>query len=269
MRKSVFLCAILAITTGMQFFTGCKSKTGGNEAVTTDSVKFDSKDSLVDVKYCIEYVKTGPEALINSVNEYISEQLGDTYKGSMQSADSMINYYAKAEYDTMKSDQQAIGKVENEMHFCSIYKIKKAWETNKLITFSDEVYNYTGGAHGMSGNSGCTFRKSDGRRFGSEILKNTYDEGFTNLVKEGLKKYFSKATENKIESDDDLSDCLLDVKVYNIPMPQCPPFLTKEGVTFVYQQYEISAYAYGMPTFTIPYDKAKPYLIRAVRDLLN
>ena len=38
-----------------------------------------------------------------------------------------------------------------------------------------------------------------------------------------------------------------------IPLPAAAPYLSPDGVVFVYGQYEIGAYAIGMPTFTVPY----------------
>ena len=34
----------------------------------------------------------------------------------------------------------------------------------------------------------------------------------------------------------------------------------ENGVGFIYQQYEIAAYAMGMPNDTIPYERIKPFM---------
>ncbi|MBO6068986.1 MAG: DUF3298 domain-containing protein, partial [Bacteroidales bacterium] len=54
-----------------------------------------------------------------------------------------------------------------------------------------------------------------------------------------------------------------------IPFPVWTPSPTEDGLCFTYQQYEIAAYAMGMPSFVIPYDKVKPYLTPEALDLLN
>ena len=99
------------------------------------------------------------------------------------------------------------------------------------------------------------------------MLVHTTDKGFRELITDGLKGYFSRNGE-KVITDDQLNNQLLNVHVYNLPLPQNPPYLTKKGVTFVYEEYEIACYAAGIPTFTIPYNKIKPYLSRAVREAL-
>ena len=69
-----------------------------------------------------------------------------------------------------------------------------------------------GGAHGMGNMSGMTFRKSDGRRFGSEILKQSVygDTSFNTILKEGMKDYFQEF-DGKRMSDDELQsmNCFL------------------------------------------------------------
>ena len=48
--------------------------------------------------------------------------------------------------------------------------------------------------------------------------------------------------------------------VNNIPLPSAPPTFTRQGLSFVYQQYEIAPYAAGMINFNIPYKKILPFL---------
>ena len=42
--------------------------------------------------------------------------------------------------------------------------------------------------------------------------------------------------------------------------PVADPYMTEQGVHFLYQPYEIAPYAAGMPAFTISYEDIKPYL---------
>ena len=36
---------------------------------------------------------------------------------------------------------------------------------------------------------------------------------------------------------------------------------TADGLKFIYQQYEVTAYVDGMPEFTLTYDEVAPYLL--------
>ena len=51
-----------------------------------------------------------------------------------------------------------------------------------------------------------------------------------------------------------------EIKLINLPLPETEPWLTKEGLQLVYQQYEIGPYAVGMPTVQIPFTKLKSLL---------
>ena len=53
-----------------------------------------------------------------------------------------------------------------------------------------------------------------------------------------------------------------------LPMPVTPPLFGKDGIIVTYQQYEIAAYAAGMPSFVIPYNKAKGLLNQTGKALL-
>ena len=52
-----------------------------------------------------------------------------------------------------------------------------------------------------------------------------------------------------------------------IPLPGNGLYLSPEGVVFSYGQYEIGAYAVGMPTFTVAYEKIGKYLSPEARSL--
>jgi hypothetical protein len=58
-------------------------------------------------------------------------------------------------------------------------------------------------------------------------------------------------------------------QAYFLPLPQAAPYFTKDGITFVYAQYEIACYAAGMPTFTIPYNKIEGILTSSAAALLQ
>ena len=150
--------------------------------------------------------------------------------------------------------------------------VEKIYETPKLVTFGVNTYlYYHGAAHPSTIYNAQTFRKSDGRRFGWEIIyeDNVYadDTSYIQLqaqLRAGVAEHFEVANE------DDLGDLLTIEKSdfsYNFPRPQAVPYLTKEGLNFVYQQYEIAPYAMGLPSVTIPCEKLP--LLRAFKNELK
>ena len=108
-----------------------------------------------------------------------------------------------------------------------------------------------------------TFRKSDGRRIGWDVFTETSGEKFQQILKEGLVEYFG------VGSEAEFADHLMnEAGIHYIPLPQCPPLFTAEGVSFVYNQYEIAAYAAGLPSFTVGYDKLQPFMMTAGKRLV-
>ncbi len=238
------------------------------ERLSTDSVTFnqDGKRTRVDVK--VEYPTSGSDALKNILCEYISEQLGGTYKGDVNDVKAMVKYYGKQAFNNLNKE-----RIENEDNADAFYErdfyVNKIYETNTFVTFSSQNYVMTGGVHGGTTSIATTFRKSDGRRFGSDMLRNTSSEGFCNILKEGFRQYFTEMT-GKTMNDEELQEQIITgAAIEALPLPVTPPYLTDKGVTFIYQQYELVCYAAGMPGFTIPYSKIRPYLTQTVLKMVE
>ena len=84
-----------------------------------------------------------------------------------------------------------------------------------------------------------------------------------------MRSYFLEFEEG-VKNDENLKDLLIDVEDVNkIPLPSSAPYFTKDGLCFIYQQYEIAPYASGMINFTIPYDKIRQLLTEDAQDLLR
>ena len=131
------------------------------------------------------------------------------------------------------------------------------------VVFTVMYYGYAGGAHGGTIGDTYTYDKATGKE-----VKDVLDpalvktEAMQAKIRKGLCEYFKC-------KDEELNDNLQignpfepkDKKDVVIPWPETKPFLTKDGVCFVYQQYEIAPYAAGMPSFTLPYDEVKKDLL--------
>lgn len=236
--------------------------------LVTDSVTFENKNGRTEVYITADFPTAGNAALTNIIREYISEELGGTYRGDLTDAQAMLAFYG----ERLKNDIDEIADADEREDAPSLLdarSIAKTYETDKFVVYTSVTETYHGGAHGMHTATATTFRKADGRRFGHEMLIGTDSEGFRTLIKEGLKQYFSEQAEDTI-SDEVLKDILLtDSSIDFLPLPQHAPQPSKDGMTFTYQPYEIAPYAAGMPSFTIPYDKIKPYVTAAVIDMIE
>ena len=64
-------------------------------------------------------------------------------------------------------------------------------------------------------------------------------------------------------------DNILFLETGIVPLPAWTPYPSEDGLVFTYQQYEIAAYAAGMPNFTIPFTDLLPYLTAEAKALLG
>ena len=232
--------------------------------VVKDSVGLDSGICHAEV---VSYtLKNAGKALTNSVNEWTSEILGNSYTGNYSDSKKMITYYVN---ETLRSLQEIVVEDAEEPEgpegglslFRNFY-ISKMSEGKSYLTMSFSCDEFIGGCHGLLTQSGVTFRKSDGRRIGWDVFF-TYRDGFEELMTDSLKAYFGVATDEELRSQ-----LLKDNEYPLVPLPRCGPLFTTKGVLFQYQSYEITCYANGMPYFILPYEQLKPYMTETARRLV-
>ena len=265
-----------AIAVGMLSLSACKQKTTAETAVSSDSVatvvdsqrlEMSSAEDLslkvfsenLKTEHCsyetsivLAQSKEHPH-LATAINEWVNERLGGKYEGDINDGQAMLNYYQKRW--VREEDDDIINGEYN-------ISITKVYETDKYITFEASSYWYFGGAHGGSSLSGATFRKSDGRKFDKSMISD--ENALHPLLIKGLVKAFDARNKKELGEllmfsgacDSDNAE----MKLINLPLPETEPWLTKEGLQLVYQQYEIGPYAVGMPTVQIPFAKLKSLL---------
>jgi hypothetical protein len=108
---------------------------------------------------------------------------------------------------------------------------------------------FTGGAHPSQKINWITLDQKSGKRLG---LIDFFDTtGIKKLTKAG-EKYFREARE--IKPDFSLSEAGLDFKNGEFSLNENFCF-TKEGIKFIFNEYEIGPYSMGMTEFTIPANK--------------
>lgn len=250
---AAFFAMALPVSVGL-LSASCADKTSGTNEFRTDSISYVKKDTLAECNITVDAPVMGDGQLGDVLKEFISEELGGSYKGGYANMDSLLAWYGNEQYDAM-SKMAAEVPGTSALPYSYYADIRKVYETDKLVTYTTVISIFTGGAHPMTFTSGTTFRKSDGRRFGMEIFNSKFTEKYTEIVYDGLKKYFD------VKTDEELKACLLNsVASSYIPLPQNAPYFTKDGIMLVYGQYEIAPYAAGTPTVVIPYDRAKELL---------
>ena len=240
--------------------------------LTYKQVEQSKKDKSGEYKIIVDFPTSGNPILVNAIREYISESLGISYAGEQENnmqgsydvdlsnGQKMIDYYFDLKYKEFKKahDLMAENMTGDVPTFASETEIHYLYETDKFVTYEMKKYEDMGGAHGGTFISGMTFRKSDGRRVEWDL----FTKSMQDVIKKGLKKYF------EVNTDEELENSLSLENTYMLPLPATPPVFTKEGVMFTYQQYEIAAYAAGLPSFIVPYNEAKSLMNTTGNNLL-
>ena len=276
----LFPCAVLILALMM---AGCGHKTakGGDSDTTaavgtiaaevngdlrtdslkTDTVSFDKEEGIYKFGLMAEYPVSGGDSVVKAVREFINDFLGGAYDGPLADGKAMVKRNGELMWGNFL---EMCGDADTEeVNELFLYKmVNKVYETKTCVTFQASVSQYTGGIHGIGYESGHTFNKINGKRFGYDMMKDLDTPQFKRLVKEGLRKYFSDEGDGQAMNDEALKEELVsfDGDINDLPLPDYEPYMTEQGVTFIYQPYEISYYAAGKPEFTIPYDVVKPYL---------
>ena len=244
------------------------------DKLTTKKIAKSLKNDAGEFDLTIDFPEGGNATLVNAIREYISESLGSTYgggedeslqgsySGDLADGEKMATYYFNLkvkEFTGMYNDMKQDGMPEVP-ELASSIKITKDYETDKVVTFLYNSYENGGGAHGGAVGSGMTFRKSDGRRIDWDLFTTVKMQS---TIRDGLKEYF------EVKTDDELAGCLTLNDSFILPMPVTPPLFGKDGIIVTYQQYEIASYAAGMPSFVIPYKKAKDMMNNTGKKLIE
>lgn len=241
---------------GLLMACACTQKNGEGtpeaQQQTPDTIVFNFNKDHINSN--LKVVAPLPQ-IATAVGEWLDEELDGCYPGDANDMQSLVDFYGNYQVDILRNILIENGNPDPETEVAFEATVEKAFETDKIVTYTLSTYYDFGGVHPTSAETGATFRKSDGRRLGWEILRNSYQSHLESAITESLKNYFNA------DSDEELHGSLFNTDEYApIPLPKTPPFFLENGVCFIYQQYEITAYAYGMPNDTIPYDTIKPMM---------
>ena len=244
--------------------------------VSTKGAAGKIREGLIDVM-------DGQLAFIGS---YEGERLFDPFDGDKTDNDAIVEYYRRNAIDVLDSnaaedyeyrekyimededltEEQKKEALENFPRWEYDFTLDRQYETGRFVVFNSTDYVYLGGAHGgVTGQGSPTFDKKSGKLIDEFLRKDALDE-MQGLLIAGLVEYFQDA-DSSVNAGNVRDYLFLDHEP--IPFPEWTPHPTEEGLCFVYQQYEIAAYAMGMPSFIIPYDAVEPYLTPEALDLLG
>lgn len=190
-------------------------------------------------------------------------ELFPPYAGRMSDVDACVDYYAHNLIET--TDRIAQEEETYNPWECEI-SIKLTRLTDRYVVFDNSDYVYMGGAHGgVVGDGPLTFNLANGKLV-EKFIEDSALEPLQEAMRKGLLEYFNEDGE-EIPAEELFG--MTFIEDGSIPFPAYQPEPCETGLTFIYQQYEIAPYAFGMPTFTIPYEILAPYLTKEARAVLE
>lgn len=278
---------------GACLFMGCKSNSTPQVSATqadslqvagevasnlvVDSLVSEAEqDSSVSCRIVIDY-PLGRDSLATAVRNYLCQELGNhylplindegnakkypKYSPNANKDQNLVEFYGNGNFNYLQDQyKEMTSNIEDKDFKPQLnyeVKIKKTDDNDRYVTFRTTTYAYLAGAHGSAVDYSVNISKARKKPVTTIVNKQKLKK-IQPILRQGVLDYLNADAEEKIH-DENLNDYLFIDKGI-IPLPTRTPYLTKDGVHFIYQQYEIGPYAMGMVEFTVPYTKIKPFL---------
>lgn len=249
MKKILFFAGMLAILAACTNVKDPAVKEEGGMLKTdsvTDSIGI--KEGKHDLTATIKIVApVGNEALNKSITQFIMKAIDG--KGSVDSTDlkAIAHYFVTSKIEEFKKD---VKEEEGPYDLPRTYflEIGVSYENDKIITMNANHDVYLGGPHGSYIIDATTFNKADGKVIGNNILAQDKLADVKNQVTKQLQDFFKDMMGEDYEKDSPLKE---NGKEKIVELPENGIFIENDSAVFVYQQYEIAPYAFGIPSTKI------------------
>ena len=287
---------------GLAVVAAVACRPSGGKDLKTETLNYEESADHADLSMKVELPVSGQsaagdriraslvevmDAQLSHIGTYEEERLFPEFEGDRSQTESLVTYYrdkalesigrlSQEDYDERVAsieendgltDGQRKEFIDQMPGWEYEFNLLKDRETDQYVVFTSQDYVYLGGAHGgVIGRGGLTFDKKDGALVEKMLDPNCLD-AIQPLLRKGLTQFF--AADGDMEITQEELDNYLFLESGVIPFPAWTPYPSEDGLVFTYQQYEIAAYAAGMPEFTIPYADILPYLTPEAKALVG
>lgn len=257
--------------------------------VSTDSCIL-QEGEIVQCAISVDY-PTEPNELSKNIRTILNEELAnlylgnmngdqiekqESYKGDLANGNLVIEKYCKDNFAYLKSQMKDLKDADPRADANMSYDIRlnKEAETDSYVTYHCFSYVYLAGAHGSTFERSFNIVKATGKKL-SQVVDTARVKDLQPILRKGVLSYLNQQSgnESQTENEEQITDAQLNDYLFIengiIPLPSSSPYLAKDGVHFIYQQYEIGPYAMGLVSFTVPLEKIKPYLTAEALKLLK
>ena len=257
--------------------------------VNTDSCIL-QEGKIVQCAISVDY-PTEPNELSKNIRAILNEELAnlylgnmngdeiekqESYKGDLANGNLVIEKYCKDNFAYLKSQMKDLKEADPRANANMSYDIRlnKEAETDSYVTYHCFSYVYLAGAHGSTFERSFNIVKATGKKL-SQVVDTARVKDLQPILRKGVLSYLNQQSgnESQTENEEQITDAQLNDYLFIengiIPLPSSSPYLAKDGVHFIYQQYEIGPYVMGLVSFTVPLEKIKPYLTGEALKLLK
>lgn len=273
-KKLLFFAALASIAT---VFIACGNDSMKiNSPFVTESMTDSVESQKGNLNYwsaiTMDFPTKGNPQLVRSIQEWMADQAESSDSVDFASATDFmkdfnrrnVEYFKKSYEEEYGGDSNEDMPEDRNVNFSRCMEFEKIFEDDYFVTYLATEDVYQNGAHGLYFVKGATFRKSDGRRFGFDMLKDSSRDSIATLITKNLEGNFNAKNFEELKEN-----LMLDEYESQVPLPRNPPYLKSDTLMFVYQQYEIAAYAYGLPVAAIPLKDLKGLLSPSFVKTLN
>lgn len=257
--------------------------------VSTDSCIL-QEGEIVQCAISVDY-PTEPNEFSKNIRTILNEELAnlylgnmngdqiekqESYKGDLANGNLVIEKYCKDNFAYLKSQMKDLKDADPRADANMSYDIRlnKEAETDSYVTYHCFSYVYLAGAHGSTFERSFNIVKATGKKL-SQVVDTARVKDLQPILRKGVLSYLNQQSgnESQTENEEQITDAQLNDYLFIengiIPLPSSSPYLAKDGVHFIYQQYEIGPYVMGLVSFTVPLEKIKPYLTGEALKLLK
>jgi hypothetical protein len=272
-KKYYFLLSALFsfsfFTLDAQIYKDNSVKYGGIEEIKTYNLYNKKENPACHLKINFFYPETfSDKVVLNKLQAiFISSFFGKEYANF--SPKEAVKSYSKAYLDDYKNTleksgiydrevENARGKGENRESFAAFYNYEKNMRNTILLNQGNiisqvvNVYEYRGGAHGSSSTKGMVLDMDAGKEITyKEIFYENTEEAISGLL------YSCLMSARNYPNDDALIDAGFD---FTEIRPTDNLVADDNGITFIYNPYELGAYVLGIVEISIPYSDLVVYM---------
>jgi len=242
---------LLPAVAAFALLAGCKQELGIAMAEYEDSIKAGEFDAGVTATCSMQYLTGGvPKSVMDGINAAIvgNHILFDEAEGSSD-VPAAVQSWVEATLADNGVDAEAISEFNAWMYkwtFTREGTFTGACKARKLQTYQGSYSEYTGGAHGIYGLGCDVFDLTTGEKILEEDL-------FIDDYSSQLCDILAEAVELSLPEEDREA-------LFGSPEPNGNFSVSEEGITWVYNPYEIAAYSSGIIEVPVSWEALKPIL---------